>query len=971
MKLSDFALKNRTAVFVFMFVIAIVGVYSYVTLPREAAPDIPVPFINISTSYEGVAPSDIETLITMKIEKELKALKDVKEIRSQSIEGSSNITVEFEPDVDIDIALQKVRDKVDIAKPDLPADLEDDPVISEFNFSEWPILYVNINGGDDPAQLKYIADRLEDEIEAIPGVLRVDQRGALEREIRLEFDPDRLAAYEINPYEAVEAIRQNNLNIPSGSLELGQGNYVVKVPGEFRDPAEIDNIVVSIRDGRPVYLFDVANVVDGFAEPLSYSRLNGKPSVTLEVVKRSGENVIYICDAIKLLLGKAEAMLPAGISFSITADQSKDIRMMVSDLENNILSGLVLIMGIILVTLGRRDSILVGLAIPFSMFISFAVIQAFGYTLNMIVLFSLVLSQGMLVDNAIVITENIHRHHNLGLRRVTAAHVATAEVGWPVTTSTLTTVAAFFPLLFWPGIMGEFMGFMPKTVIITLLASLFVALVITPCTATKILKKEVGPEHRRFADSRIVRLYERLLRIALHFRWSVILLALGVLVVAVRWYSARELGTELFPSIEPRQAMIRVKLPEGASLDASNRIVRVAEVAAMRYPESKAVIANVGGGSGGDHFSGGGDSANNSDVTIEFVDREYRRTPASQIIEMLREDLKDVSGAEVRVDKPEEGPPTGAPIAIEISGEDFETLGRLAMEVREILRPIEGVVDIKDDYVTGKPELRIDVDKEKAALLGITTNIAGQMIRTAIQGTKAGVYRVGNDEYDVVVRMPKPRRQEIDALERLRIPNAYGQQIPLTSIARFEWASGLGSVNRVDDRRTVTVSAQVAKGYNENAVLATAKAVMAQHPIPAPNMLRFVGQNKEQNESVAFLSKAFLVALFLIAVILVMEFDSVVLPFIIMTSVILSLIGVYSSLVFTSRPFNIIMTGIAVISLAGVVVNNAIVLIDYTEKLRARGQELMDAVVNAAKIRFRPVMLTAITTILGLVPISL
>ncbi|MBN1867848.1 efflux RND transporter permease subunit [Candidatus Sumerlaeota bacterium] len=970
MKISDFALENRTSVFVFMFVIAVVGVYCYVVLPREAAPDIPVPFISITTPYEGVAPSDIETLITMKIEKELKALKSVKEIRSQSIEGLSSITVEFEPDVDIDVALQKVRDKVDIAKPELPADLDDEPAIGEFNFSEWPIIYVNITGGSDQAQLKYIADRIEDEIETIPGVLRVDQRGALEREIRLEFDPDRLAAYNINPYEAIEAIRQNNLNIPSGSLELGEANYVVKVPGEFQDPAEIDNIVISVRDGRPVYLFDVAKVVDGFAERLSYSRLNGKPSVTLEVVKRSGENIIFICDAVKILLERAEPMLPAGIGFSLTADMSKDIRTMVSDLENNILSGLVLIMTVIFLALGPRDSVLVGMAIPFSMFLSFAVIRFSGLTLNMIVLFSLTLSLGMMVDNAIVIVENVHRHHNLGLRRVTAAHVATAEVAWPITTSCLTTVAAFFPLLFWPGIMGEFMGFLPRTVIITLFASLFVALAMTPSVATRLLKKAVSPQHRRFADSRTLRVYDRLLRTALRFRWAVVVLAFGLLVVMVRWYGAKNLGTELFPDIEPRQAMIRLQLPEGASLEASDRIVRLAEAAAAKYPESKAIVANVGGGTGGDPFGGGANSANRSDVTIEFVDREFRKTPASQIIEKLREDLSDVSGADVRVDKPEEGPPTGAPISIEISGEDFETLGRLAAEVRERLKAIEGVVDIKDDFVTGKPELRIRIDKEKAALLGLTTDIVGQMLRTAIQGTKAGVFRVGNDEYDVVVRMPKPRRQEIDALERIRIPNLYGKQIPLTSVAEFEWGSGLGSVNRVDDRRTVTVSAQVAKGFNENAVLETAKAVLAEHPLPHTYMMRFTGQNEEQNESQAFLSKSFVIAIFLIAVILVMQFDSVILPFIILASVILSLIGVFFGLVVTNRPFGIIMTGIGVISLAGVVVNNAIVLIDYTEKLRARGLELMDAVITAAKTRFRPVMLTAITTILGLIPMA-
>ena len=971
MGITDFALRNRTSVFVMMVIVAVLGTYCYVVLPRESAPDIEIPYVGVTTTYEGVAPSDMETLVTMKIEKELKALKNVKEMRSSSVEGTSSITIEFDPEVDIDDALQKVRDKVDIAKSELPADLEDDPVITEFSFADMPILLVNLSGGDDPVRLKAIADALEDRIEALPGVLNVDVLGALEREIRLEFDPDRLAAYGINAKEAIEASRQNNLNVPSGSLELGEADYNVKVPGEFQDPDEINNIVIAMREGRPIYLLDVAEVVDGYKEQTSYSRLNGEPSVTLSIVKRSGENIIRICDAVKEILKRAEPQLPSGVRFSLTADQSKDIRTMVSDLENNLLSGWFLIMLVVFLSLGLRDAIVVSLAIPLSMLISFTAIRFLGMTLNMVVLFSLTLSIGMLVDNAIVIVENIHRHHQGGLRRVAAARAATREVAWPVATSSLTTICAFFPMLFWPGIMGEFMGYLPKTVIITLSSSLFVALVMTPCAAAVLMKKEVRGNSRDFANSPIVRAYRAFLSQALRHRWSVVLLAMGSLVVTIRWFLATGLGTEFFPDHEPNRAVVRVKLPEGASLDSSDRAVRRAEAAALQYPECKAVVANVGGGAGGDPLGrSGGGGANQSDVTIEFLDRADRRIPISRIVDRLREDLSGVPGAEICVEKAEEGPPTGKPISIEISGEDFETLGRLAGETRERLKTIDGVVDVKDNFVMGKPELRIHVDKEKAALMGLTTNMVGQMVRTAIQGTKAGVYRVGNEEYDVEVRLPKPRRSEVDTLERLRIPNLSGIQIPISSVADFEWTSGLGSITRVDERRTVTVTAEVAKGYNENALLARAKAMMAEHPLPPECTHRFTGQNKEQKESQGFLTKAFAAAIFLIAMVLVMQFDSVTLPAVILSSVILSLIGVYLGLIVTGASFGIIMTGIGVISLAGVVVNNSIVLIDYTEKLRARGMELQEAVVRACSVRFRPVLLTAITTILGLMPMA-
>ncbi|NQU44681.1 efflux RND transporter permease subunit, partial [bacterium] len=545
---------------------------------------------------------------------------------------------------------------------------------------------------------------------------------------------------------------------------------------------------------------------------------------------------------------------------------------------------------------------------------------------------------------------------------------ATREVAWPITTSALTTICAFVPLLLWPGIMGEFMGYLPRTVIITLSASLFVALVINPSVAAVLLKKKIEKGHRPFTESRFAKLYAAFLRLAILHRWSTLVLAFGSLFFMIHWFGKTGVGTEFFPTTEPQGAYINVELPEGSSLDTSDIVVRLAEDAALQFPESEAVVASVGATGG--LFGSGGGKSNESQVTIEFVDREFRKTPSSEIVTRLRESLSGVSGAEITVDKPQEGPPTGAPVNLEISGEDFEQIGRIALEAKERLRRVEGIVDLKDNFVIGKPELEIKVDKEKAALLGLTTQMVGNTVRTALQGTKAGVYRVRNDEYDVVLRMPKAQRSTIDALERLCVASLSGAQVPISTVADFEWSSGLGSIERVDEKRTVTVSADVAPDYNQNAVLTQAIASMREFPLPPGVTARFTGQNEEQQESQAFLSQAFFAAIFLIALVLVMQFDSIVLPFIIMTSVILSLTGVFLGLVLTKQPFGIIMTGLGVISLAGVVVNNSIVLIDYVERIRRQGLELQEAVIRACTIRLRPVLLTAITTILGLIPMA-
>jgi len=969
MLISNVAIGRRSTVFALMLIIAVVGVYSYVTLPRESNPDITIPYVLVVTPYEGVASGDIESLVTNPLERKLKGLKDVEEIRSVSAEGSSMITIEFTPDVDIETALQWVRDKVDQAKGELPKEMEDDPQILEINFSEFPILMVGVSGDAGEVMLKGVAEELEDRIEEIPGVLDVVLTGGRERQIRVEFDPERLAAYRLTFSEILTSINRENVNIPGGSIDVGRGKYLLRIPGEFTDPAEIDNLVMVARDGRPVYFKDVATVRDTFEDRTSYARLGGAESVSLAVKKRTGENIIAVADRVFALLEAARPQLPPGVELSVTLNQSKDIRRMVSELENNILTGLILVVAVLFLFLGLRNSLFVAIAIPFSMLISFAVISALGMTLNIVVLFSLILALGMLVDNAIVIVENIFRHMQEGSDRVEASKKAASEVGWPVISSTLTTLCAFFPMTFWPGIMGEFMKFLPITLIITLTASLFVALVINPVVCASMMRLGAGKRGVDPERTLIMRLYRRTLEIALDHRGLVVAGSILLLIAVTMAYGVLGHGVELFPDTEPNRAFVEIKAPEGTNLDASDALVRQAEAIALKEKDLRFVNAEVGVAPSGEEGAGAGAQANNGKVSLEFVERADRHESSNEVLNRIRTAVAPMAGAEVKVEKEKHGPPTGPPVSIELSGERVDVLDAMVAQVRERITSVPGLVDLKDDLSKAKPEIRVSVDREKATLLGLSTAEISNMVKAAISGSKLGVYRYGQDEYDIVVRLAEERRRSIEDIENLLIPGPGGAPVPLSTVAQVHLTSGFGAIRHLDQNRVVTVSANVS-GRNSNEVLADVRQRLAPLDLPAGYKIDFSGEQEEQQKASAFLSKAFVAAIFLIALVLITQFNSARQTMIVMTSVVLSLTGVFLGLMLTATPFGIIMTGIGVISLAGVVVNNAIVLIDYINQLRDKGMELRDALIRAGIVRFRPVMLTAITTILGLLPMA-
>jgi multidrug efflux pump len=1023
MIVSDTAVKKRTSVFVMAMVIIIFGLIAYNSLPREAAPDITIPYIFIMTNYPGVAPEDIEQSITIPIEQKLKGLEAVKQIKSSSTEGISSIIIEFVAGADIDEVLSKTKDKVDLAKPELPADLEDDPEVFEINISELPIVVLSLSGTAGLVRLKEIAEDLAEDIESIPGVLEGEVTGGLEREIRVEPYPDKLAYYGLSILRLQSVIAEENQNISGGTIRMGDGRFQLRVPGEFQSPEEIYGLTVGRHNGRPVYLKDVARVVDGFKDEEGRARLNGRDSVNIQVKKRAGENVLRITEQIDQITEERMATWPQGTEVIKLMDHAKDIRTMVSDLENNIITGLILVIVVLLFVMGVRNAVLVSLAIPFSMFLSFIILNALGITLNMVVLFSLTLSLGMLVDNAIVIVENIFRYMEQGVPRIQAAMKATGEVAQPVIASTLTTVAVFFPLLFWPGIMGEFMYYLPLAVIITLSSSLFVAMVINPALAAFFLRlppghrftkvKVTAEEIEQAGEAPItirgpmLKAYRRLLDSALNHRLAVLTMAfLIVVAMALIWLYVigLEKPIEFFPNIDPNGIYINLDMPEGADLEYSDRVARQVEMALCNGPGQ--ALAPPGADPAqcyydkseqkehtlrnGQRVVGLTDMANvkhiysrsvaviggrsafeeNSPnhIGIQFYDFEDRVEYSLQTVEEIRKRIKHIPGAEINIAKQEEGPPTGAAINIEIIGDNFLVLGRIAPQIRDVLEKIPFVQDIRDDYVAGSPTVRVNIDRQKAAMLGLSTDIIGFALKVAFNGIKVSTFREEDEDYDITVQLSEWDRKKTDILRELLIPTAEGL-IPLSTIAKFEITGGLGQINHINHERVVTVKANVDERQVPGPVVrAQAEKILADFPLPPGYKIRFTGELEFQQEAEAFLSKAFAASLFLMFLILVTQFNSVSQPVIILTSVILSLGGVFLGLSTLTLPFGIIMTGVGVISLGGVVVNNAIVLIDYTNRLHQRGMHFREAIIAAGCTRLRPVLLTAVTTILGLLP---
>ena len=967
---SDFAIKKAIVVFIMVFLTLFLGLFSYNQLPREWAPDIQIPILIVSTPYIGATPEDVESSITQQLEKRFNGIEGLKKLSSSSVEGASIITLEFDIGFDISEARNKIKEELDKAVADLPEDAEDSS-ITEINISESPIITISLSGSNNLVFLRDIAENIKDEIESVQGILEVKIAGGLEREMHIDVDPLKLQNYNISLNKIINTIRDENRNIPNGSIEIEPLNYSVRVLGEIKNSEDIGNMILKNTRGSIVYIKDVATVNFGYKDQNSRSRSNGLESVSLSVTKRAGENIVRVANGVKEVLENFRNDFPK-LNFDVLSDRSIEIKQNISNLENNIYSGMFFVVIVLFLFMGLKNSMLVGIAIPLSMLLSFIILSSVGIELNFIVLFSLILSLGMLVDNAIVVVENIYRHIQGGKSRIQAARVGIGEVAYPVISSTLTTLAAFFPLLFMPGIIGEFMKYLPLTLTITLASSLFVALFYNTVICSRIISKpkvvHSVSDIELIQKYPILQKYRKILETCIRFRWVVIsgVIALWFLIMFV--FGKSGLGTEFFPQGEPEEAVVNIEAPFGISLNSADKIVLDVEKRVLGFREdTKSIVASVGlSREGGETFNSG---LSRSNILLTFPRWEEWKEFPSVVVKKVRGMLSDTPGAKITMTRSSDGPPTGKPINIEVSGKNLQGLKNISLDIQNKIKSIEGIVNLADDLELRRSEIRVILDREKLSRLGLTTAEVGGILRSAISGNDVSTYKVGGEEYDIKVRIQENYKKQISDLAKLSFITSEGESITLQEIAKIEQGAAFGSISRVNKKRVISISADAAEGFSGTNLLKQVQNLLAGYTMPAGYALSYTGENEDRQESQGYLVQSFIVAVFLIFLILVSQFNSLIHSILILVSVLLCLMGVILGLIIHQRPFSIILGGIGTVSLAGIVVNNSIVLLDYIRQLRKRGIELQESVILASMTRLRPILLTAITTIISLLPV--
>ncbi|MDA3904449.1 MAG: efflux RND transporter permease subunit [Bacteroidales bacterium] len=1056
-KLSSLALKNKNTIYLLTGLLLFFGIYSYTSLPKELFPEVYYPTIMVHTPYPGNPPLDMENLITRPLEKEIDRVKGLKKITSTSSQDISAIFVEFTPGIEIKTALNEVKDAVDKSKSELPDDMPTEPIVSDIDFSEFPVINVNIFGDYSVNELKRFAEFIEDELEDVDEISKVEIKGITEREIKINVDLHQMEAKKISFNDVETAIASENLSMSGGELKISGTMRSIRVIGEFTNMQQIEDVIVKSEDNNIVYLKDIAEVVYGYKDLDSYARLNKQSVVSLQVVKKSGENLLSAIDHLfeKIEIAQQNGTLPNDLSITYTNDQSEMVRSQLSNLENSLILGIILVILVLFFFLGTRNSLFVGFAIPMSMFLAFVVFNFLDYRINMIILFGLILALGMLVDNAIVVVENIYRFVSEGYTKKEAARLAVGEIAVPIISSTATTLVAFLPLLFWDSLMGEFMKFLPITLIIVLTSSLFVALVIVPVFASTFMKMGAEKETVNakkagmlalvlsfvsilaylmgwnifgglaaffaviglmnilflnrigiwFKDVLLVwleNLYEKVIHFAIKKNNSgwFILGTVVLLFLTIGLLQVRSPKVVFFPSSYPSFINITAELPIGTELSATNEFMkklegRVVEVLEPNKQIVKSVLTTVGKGAVGENEGFNiSDTPNKGLITVHFIDFEDRGDINTfDILKELGDELiGKYPSAFISVEKPNEGPPVGKPINIEISGKDFEELLSLTDSIQYLIEAenIPGIEGLKIDLNIGNPELLVHIDRDKARRFGLSTGQIAMTIRTALFGKDVSDYKEGEDEYPIQLRLQERFRNDISALMNQKITfrnqsNGRIVQVPISAVADIEYSSTYGAVKRKNLDRVITLYSNVLEGYNPTEINNQIKPLLAVFDMPDGYKYEFTGEQEEQAESMEFLMMALLVAVALIMIILVSQFNSVVKPAIIVASVIFSTIGVMGGIATFKMDFVVIMTGVGIVSLAGVVVNNAIVLLDYVDLLKKRKRKELgleeDALLSvsdteqcveqAGKTRLRPVLLTAITTILGLIPMAI
>ena len=1057
---TSWSVDNRTAVYLITIMITLFGLYKFNTLPKEQFPDIAVPTISVSTIYVGNSPGDIENLVTRPIEKQIKSISGAKinKVQSTSQQDFSLIIVEFDTDVKTDLAKQKVKDAVDKSKVDLPADLTAQPDVQEFAFSELPIMYVNLSGDYDVVKLKSYAEKMQDRVEELREVTRADIVGAPEREIQVNVDPVRMAGARVSFNDIANAIRNENTDVSGGQVEVGDMKRTIRVKGQFSSAYDLNNIIVKNVAGAPIYLREIASLKDTVKAKESFARLNGKNVITLNIVKRSGQNLITTADNVKAVIEqmKKDDQLPRDLNITITGDQSKQTRTSFNELVNTIIIGFILVLLILMFFMGVTNAFFVALSVPLSVFVAFLFLPVADgivgtqVTLNFIVLFALLFGLGIIVDDAIVVIENTHRIYNNGkVPIVRSAKEAAGEVFIPVLAGTLTTLAPFFPLLFWKGIIGKFMIYLPVMLILTLAASLIVAFIMNPVFAVDFMKPEgranddpkkaifrkwywwtflvigvfshlvgfhgtgnfffflliAGVVNRYvlrdtiyFFQERILpalmNSYEKLLHWALKGRRPVYLLvSLFILFpISLVMIALRGNPTTFFPNGDPNFIYVYLKLPVGTDVKYTDSVTRVIEQKVYTALEAEkpgqpgsiveSIIANVAVSASNPRDNNRSTQANLGRVQISFVEFEQRHGKSTgPYIDAIRNSIKAIPGAQISVEQEQAGPPTEPPVNIEVAGEDFDNVSKTARQLLNYLdtNRVEGIENLQMDVELTNPEITLQIDRERALTQGLSTGQIGFEVRTAVFGREVSKLKQGEDEYKIQLRYADLQRNNITDLLNMKITfrdfnTGQIKQVPLNTVATVDYSNTSGGVKRKNFKRTIQLQSNV----TDMSLVAKINAELQQKiedfksktTLPEDVIIRQSGQSEQEAETLSFLGFALVAALMLILIILVLQFNSLSKPFIVLTEIFFSIIGVFIGYALTGKTIASIMVGVGIVGLAGIVIKNGILLIEFTDELRGRGMRTREATIQAGKIRIIPVLLTALATMLGLLPLA-
>jgi len=1061
--ITNWAVGSKTSIYLIMLIVSLIGIYQFVTLPKEQFPDIVIPTIYVQTVYVGNSPKDMENLVTRPIEKQIKGITGakIKKFTSTSQQDYSAIIVEFDTDVKTEIGLQKVKDAIDKAKQDLPNDLTQEPTALEVNLSDQPIMYVNLSGDYDLQKLKKYSDDLKDKLEDLPQINRIDVVGAPEREFQINVDNFRMQSAGVTFNDISAAVASENLDISGGLLDVGNMKRTLQLKGQLKTARDIEGILVRNTGGAPIYLKDIASIKDTTKERESYARLDGKNVVTLNIIKRSGENLIETSDLVQKTVEESRGVLfPKDLKAVVTGDQSIKTKSSFKDLVNSIVIGFLLVLIVLMFFMGVTNAFFVALSVPLSMFVAFMFLPAADLiigthvTLNFMVLFALLFALGIIVDDAIVVIENTHRIFTEGQGKIgttLAARMAAGEVFVPVLAGTLTMLAPFFPLMFWPGIIGKFMIYLPTMLIFTLAASLIVAFVMNPVFAVDFMNHPEGEKepknaifkkpvfwiviglgilldlmHATFLGNLLIFFmlmvllnryvldaaihgfqnralpwimghYESLLRWALK-GWKPVGLLMGTFGLLILSFliftfsiNSGHVGVVFFPKADPNQVYVYLKLPVGTNVEYTDSITRILESRVNKVlgtengkhnPLVESVISNVAIGAS-DPASG--DRSTRSElgrVQVSFVEFEKRNGVSTKpYLDKIRAEMKGIPGAEISVDQESGGPPTDPPVNIEVASEDFDALIKTASSLKNYLDSIQvpGVEELKMDVDLTNPEITLSVNRERALTEGVSSSQIGQQVRTALFGREVSKIKEGKDEYKIQLRNNEIQRQSLTNLLNMRInfrDMASGgaiKSIPISALVTVEPTSTLGSVKRKNQKRVITLRSNVltTQGYNATAVNADIAKDIANFKKKADGVtIKQTGEGEQQAETGAFLLKALVIALLLILLVLVLQFNSMSKPIIILTEIVFSIIGVFLGFAITGIEVSVLMTGLGIVGLAGIVVKNGILVIEFADELRARGVKTREAVIQAGKTRIIPVMLTAVAAILAFIPIA-